>query len=152
MIRSNDDELWEVIREFPIYKVSNKGHILNWTTRKELHPFKKRRTSDYLSVCLYKKNDDGTLAIKQKLVHRLVAEAFVPNDNPKEKKEVNHKDEDKTNNCADNLEWCTRRYNCMYGSAPEKRREALKRTKERRSMLMKAYWKRRKEQEDRERQ
>lgn len=46
-------------------------------------------------------------------VHRLVAKAFVPN--PNGLKEVNHKDENKDNNRADNLEWCTTQYNLTYG-------------------------------------
>lgn len=47
-------------------------------------------------------------------IHRLVAEAFIPN--PNELPFINHKDEDKHNNCADNLEWCTAKYNCNYGT------------------------------------
>ena len=47
-------------------------------------------------------------------VHRLVAETFVPN--PHNYNEVNHKDENSFNNCADNLEWCTRKYNINYGN------------------------------------
>ena len=49
------------------------------------------------------------------LVHRLVAKAFVPN--PDNLPEVNHKDECKKNNRADNLEWCDRVYNVNYGDA-----------------------------------
>lgn len=58
-----------------------------------------------------------------KMVHRLVAQAFIPN--PNNHKEVNHIDENKGNNKADNLEWCTRSYNVNYGSRIEKQRKAL---------------------------
>lgn len=51
---------------------------------------------------------------KNLYIHRLVAQLFVPN--PNNYNEVNHKDEDKTNNCADNLEWCNREYNINYGT------------------------------------
>lgn len=47
-------------------------------------------------------------------VHRLVAEAFI--ENPQNLPEVNHKDENKQNNCVDNLEWCDKTYNVNYGT------------------------------------
>lgn len=56
-------------------------------------------------------------------VHRLVAKAFV--DNPKGYPQVNHKDEDKTNNRANNLEWCTQDYNMHYGTAIERRNKPV---------------------------
>lgn len=61
--------------------------------------------------------------IKTFKVHVLVAKHFVPN--PNGLSEVNHKDEDKSNNRADNLEWCTRSYNINYGSRTEKQRSKV---------------------------
>lgn len=51
---------------------------------------------------------------KNHSIHRLVAEAFIPN--PENLPEVNHKDENKVNNAADNLEWCNKKYNINYGN------------------------------------
>lgn len=55
---------------------------------------------------------DGVL--KNMFVHRLVATAFIPNS--ENLPEVNHKDENKQNNCVENLEWCDRKYNLAYGN------------------------------------
>ena len=58
---------------------------------------------------------------KHLLVHRLVAIAFIPNPNCLSL--INHKDEIRSNNHIDNLEWCTREYNLSYGDAPRKLKE-----------------------------
>lgn len=64
----------------------------------------------YEYVCIQKNNK--RVAIK---IHRTVAQTFILN--PDNLPEINHKDENKLNNCADNLEWCTREYNARYGTA-----------------------------------
>lgn len=84
------------IEGFENYIVCDDGRIVNLDTNKELKGSIKR--TGYVEVALYDK--DGSHGI---LLHRLVAKAFV--DGYAEGKEVNHKDGDKTNNSADNLEW-----------------------------------------------
>ena len=64
----------------------------------------------YLQIMLSKCGKTRTF-----LVHRLVAQAFIPN--PDGLPEVNHKDENKQNNAVDNLEWCTPQYNMDYSNA-----------------------------------
>lgn len=76
-------------------------------------------TKGYKTVTLTK---DGVCTTK--FVHRIVAEAFIPN--PDDLPFVNHIDEDKTNNFVENLEWCTEQYNSTYGKAREKHAKALK--------------------------
>lgn len=65
--------------------------------------------------------------IYTKMTHQLVAEAFVPN--PHNLPEINHKDEDKTNNLPDNLEWCDRKYNVNYGTGKYRRAEKCQKYK-----------------------
>jgi len=71
---------------------------------------------DYKGYCyvVFTKNAKGV----QKKVHRLVAMAFIPN--PGNLPMVNHRDECKTNNNVDNLEWCTAMYNSHWGTARER--------------------------------
>ena len=76
-------------------------------------------TKGYKTVSLTK---DGKT--KGMFVHRIVAEAFIPN--PDDFPMVNHKDEDRTNNFVENLEWCTAQYNNTYGNAQKKKIKKLK--------------------------
>lgn len=72
----------------------------------------------YKLAHLYKEGKSVTFR-----VHRLVAEAFIPN--PDNLPDVNHKNEDKSDNRVENLEWCTRAYNVNYGNRAKKASEAL---------------------------
>lgn len=72
------------------------------------------RPDGYLIVCLQE---------RMFRVHRLVAEVFIPN--PDNLPQVNHKDEDKTNNNVDNLEWCDAKYNNNYGTARIRARDTM---------------------------
>ena len=76
-------------------------------------------TKGYKTVSLTKNGKTKTV-----FVHRLVAEAFI--ENPDNLPFVNHKDEDKTNNFVDNLEWCTASYNRSYGKAIERHAKRLR--------------------------
>lgn len=71
---------------------------------------KKGDSGRYKHVILYKDGKGHAFS-----VHRLVAQAFIPN--PDNLPEVNHKDENPSNNHVDNLEWCSRQYNIEYSKA-----------------------------------
>ena len=90
-------EYWNDIKGYPNYSVSNLGRVRSKKTGRVLKLY---RTKGYLRVSLY--NDAGR---KCKLVHRLVAEAFIPN--PQNKPEVNHINGYKTDANVCNLEWAT---------------------------------------------
>ena len=108
MINFNEKEIWAVIKDFPRYQVSNFGKIQNIKTQKILKPGHTK--NGYCAVELT--NNNGGKSV---YVHRLVAQAFVVNvDN---KPEVNHKDENKDNNSAWNLEWVTHAENIRYSKA-----------------------------------
>lgn len=76
-------------------------------------------TQGYKTVSLTKDGKTKTV-----FVHRIVAEAFIPN--TENLPMVNHKDEDKTNNFVENLEWCSASYNRTYGRAIEKQAKKLR--------------------------
>ena len=102
-------EMW---REIPgtngEYMVSNTGKVRTTKTGRILAPAIDAR--GYERVCLFKKDRD-----RRYKVHRLVAITFLPN--PNGKKQVNHKDGNKRNNCVDNLEWVTNEENMHHSRA-----------------------------------
>ena len=110
------EEIWKDISGYPNYQVSNLGRVKslgNDKNRKEKILKSSKEGWGYLQVLLSK---DGKS--KYFKVHRLVASAFLDNSN--NLPEVNHKDEDKTNNRVENLEYCDRTYNNNYGSRNER--------------------------------
>lgn len=105
------DEKWKKESGFTRYEVSNCGRIRNIHTKQE-------------KAVRYTKTGYGITDLKENgkkktcYVHRLVAEAFI--DNPYNLPCINHKDENKRNNHAENLEWCTVQYNNRYGTHKER--------------------------------
>ena len=96
---------WKQIK-YSNYEVSDMGDVRNSKSKKVRKTFD---CSGYRRVTLYINN-----CVKNFLVHRLVAEAFIPN--PNNLPEVNHINENKTDNRVENLEWCDREYNINYGT------------------------------------
>ena len=110
-------EKWRPIEGYEgLYEVSNYGDVksLNYNhTGKEKILRTQISNCGYVQVALTTNNKQ-----RRCYVHRLVAQTFIPN--PDNLPMINHKDEVKTNNCVDNLEWCTAKYNVNYGTGIER--------------------------------
>lgn len=107
-------EIWKDIQGYEgLYQVSNLGRVrsLNYgRTRQTRVLALKSAGYGYYGVNLYNENHISTTHY----IHRLVAQAFIPNSN--NLPQVNHLDEDKSNNAASNLEWCNSQENMSYGT------------------------------------
>lgn len=120
---TEEKEIWKDIQGYEgLYQISNLGKVksLNYNrTKKERILIPVKTHDGYLIVSLYK-----NCIHKNFLIHRLVAQTFI--ENPDNLLEVNHIDEDKTNNRADNLEWCSHEYNINFGTRNERIFKTLK--------------------------
>ena len=104
-------EVWKDIKGYEgKYQVSNLGRVKSLIDNqgKQRTMILKQSCEKYCKVTLLKNSKQ-----KRFRVHRLVAEAFIPN--PNNYLYINHKDENPKNNVVDNLEWCTMAYNNTYG-------------------------------------
>lgn len=104
------------VKDYPQYEVFADGTIYSHKSKKFLKPI--LHSNGYMFVEIF--NNNGS---KVKSIHRLVAEVYLPN--PNNYPCVNHKDENPTNNNADNLEWCTHEYNSNYGTCIERRTKSM---------------------------
>lgn len=110
---------WKPIKGYEeIYEVSSAGQVRNVVTGRTIKP--KIEKNGYVRVHLSK---NGTA--KSVLLHRVVATAFLGN--PNRFLTVNHKDENKQNNSAHNLEWCDMSYQNRYGNGAIARNKAKER-------------------------
>lgn len=122
------NEEWRPVKGYEeLYEVSNTGRV------RSLDKYVKNGHSSYRlhkgKVISLLKGEYGYIQVNlccnrkmyKKYVHRLVAQAFIPN--PDGLPQVNHKDEDKSNNCVENLEWCDAKYNINYGKRSDKVRD-----------------------------
>ena len=103
--------IWKAIKEYPLYLISNTGLVKNKINGRILTGGYDK--NGYRHVTL-QTNDKQVC----RRVCRLVAKAFKPN--PQNLPIVNHKDENKQNDAAENLEWCTVKYNNCYGNRLQK--------------------------------
>ena len=107
-----EKEVWRDIKGYDgKYKISNLGRVYSLKSHRYLSIGSNGR--GYLHVSLWRNNKE-----KKEYIHRLVALHFIPN--PNNLPQVNHKDENKENNCVDNLEWCDAKYNNNYGAHNER--------------------------------
>ena len=125
-----------------LYEVSNLGRVRSIGRKREItqtcktsvfYPgkiIKSYTTKDgYARLCLCKDAKESQI-----LVHRIVAAAFIPN--PENYPIVNHKDENKQNNAANNLEWCTGKYNANYGTINIRRGQGISKALSRRCLVI----------------
>ena len=113
MNTENTEEKWEIVNNFPNYKISNLGRVKNIKTEKILKTH--ILNSGYYSCSLYNKNlTKKGRKCKDFTIHRLVGIHFIKNEKPEEYIEIDHMDNNKLNNHYSNLKWVSRSINEVY--------------------------------------
>lgn len=136
-------EEWRTVKGYEgLYEVSSLGRVRSLDRYDRMNRFWKGRilnlhtgTGGYLFVALSSNGKE-----KNYLVHRLVAQAFLPN--PDNLPQVNHRDEVKINNRVENLEWCDREYNINYGTIKDRIRNTNLKNGYWTGLSKEEYWKR----------
>lgn len=116
------EEMWKDIVGYEgLYEVSSEGNIRTTKRQGSKGGLLKISVSDKYAVkyCYVRLRKNGMQ--KSFWIHRLVAETFIPN--PLGLPQVNHKDQNPSNNSVDNLEWCTMEYNMNYGTIRERQKD-----------------------------
>lgn len=129
-------EIWKDIKDYEgLYQVSNLGRVKSLSKKHKIKGGNFYYTDEMILKNIQKKDGYEVVNLSKnnistkKSVHRLVAQAFIPNKH--NYKCVNHKDENKRNNKADNLEWCSYSYNNNYGTHIKRQKEKLTNNKKR---------------------
>lgn len=118
--KEKDVEIFLTIRNFPDYKISNFGRV--FSKKRNTFITGKPNTQGYYQVRL--SNNEG---YKDVLIHRLVAEYFIPNLGGYN--QIDHIDENKSNNFVGNLRWVTPKENINHGSHNQRVTESHKRNR-----------------------
>ena len=112
-VNMTKEEIWKPVTGYEgVYEISSFGRLHRIGT--DRYTYGNLGPNGYYYSNLYK---EGCTYHKNARVHRLVADAFIPN--PKGLPFVNHKDQNRGNNTVENLEWCNQQYNGNYGNVAE---------------------------------